>query len=347
MRHRDNIYYSSNKAHLARLPNLESHEVPPRVVSPSKRGLVIIPLFTGITNLIDDKVFVGLISALWARRSWLLNSDAMDYGIEIKLYMENCLSEDEHIMSILEQNGAREEDILWFDGSSVEGTIPVENKKGTYFSQNGKTNTIFTNRELEVYDWVFRADSDIFVVKSGENCLPFFSDFFKQELPYNLMSFCTNRQPPNPPYRTPESLRRVQFSSFEEWKTDFEALFGRNMLDRYCNPERWFMVPHNSLHAFPAKHFMSERWADCEFLIKVTRIMIDDEGSLSVWHSLGNEIGDLTETLDNCPMHLVVEPNVGHTVDTVHKLFDDGIPYIVHFGELTLETIWRKGIGAL
>ena len=352
MRHRDNIVCTdSEKAHLCRLPNFEPDEIPPRVENPSKKGLVAIPIFGSVTNSTSGAEFCGLISALWARRSWLLNTDAMDYGIEVKLYMEDHFQQNEDIMSILDQNGVRTEDIIWFDGSLVEGAIPVSDKsrpgKGAFFSFKAKKCCIYTDRQLEAYEWVFQPDSDCFVVKSGETRLPFFSDFFKKDLPYNLMSFYVNLKPENPPYDTVDNLRRVQFSSVEEWKSDFEALLGSDMLDRYCNPNRWYMVPHTSLFAFPARHFMSERWEDCEFLIKVARIMLNDEQTLSVWHSLGNEIGDLSRTLDNCPMHLVVEPNVGHTVDEVHRLFDAGIPYIVHFGAITLETIWRKGIGAL
>ena len=345
MRHRDQIVcMDSEKAHLCRLPDFSPHELPPRIDNPSKKGLVTIPLFGSVTNQTGSIEFGGLISALWSRRSWLLNSDAMDYGIEVKLYMENHLRQNEDIMSILNRNGITDNDVIWFDGSPVEGAVPVE---GGYFSQKAKKSTIYTNQDLEAYDWIFQPDSDVFVIKSGKDHLPFFSNFFQAELPYNLMSFYVNRQPPNPPYHGPETIRRVQFSNFEEWKSDFEEAFGTDMLDRYCNPNRWFMIPHNSLHAFPAKHFMRERWDDCELLIKCARIMLSDEHALSVWHSLGNEIGDLSKTLYNCPMYLVVQPNRGDSVDKVHDLFDAGIPYIIHFGALTLETIWRKGIGAL
>lgn len=357
MRHRDKIVcIDSEKAHLCRLPNFEPNEIPPRVENLSKKGLVIIPLFGATTGSAAYVKSVGLISALWARRSWLLNSDAMDYGIEVKLYMENHFRENAEIMSILDTNGVTDADILWFDGSFVEGAVPVSDKAGTYLARSAKVCTVYTNRQMEDYDWIFMADSDLFVIKSGEHRLPFFSDFFKsvydpdlsgQDRPYNLMSFYVNDKPPAPPYQTEKVLARVQFSSVEEWKADFEALLGSDMLDRYCNPDRWFMIPHSSLHAFPAKHFMRERWDDCEFLIKIARIMISDEQTLSVWHSLGHEIGDLSRTLDNCPMHMVVEPNVGYTVDEVHSLFDAGIPYIIHFGAITLESIWREGIGAI
>ncbi len=260
MRHQDKIVcIDSEKAHLCRLPIFEMDEIPPRVENPSKKGLVIIPLFGHITGATDYVEFCGLISALWARRSWLLNSDAMDYGVEVKLYMENHFRENAEIMSILDTSGVTDADILWFDGSSVEGAVPVSDKAGTYLARSAKVCTVYTNRELEDYDWIFMADSDLFVIKSGENRLPFFSDFFKQKLPYNLMSFYVNDKPPAPPYQTEQVLPRVQLSSVEEWKSDFEALLGSDMLDRYCNPDRWFMIPHSSLHAFPAKHFMRER----------------------------------------------------------------------------------------
>ena len=88
MRHRDNIVCGDAlKAHLHRLPDMRVHEVPPKIEMPSKAGLVIIPLFAGEPGYSGCEES-GCISALWAGRSWLLNSDAMDYGIEVKFYMD-------------------------------------------------------------------------------------------------------------------------------------------------------------------------------------------------------------------------------------------------------------------
>ena len=134
---------------------------------------------------------------------------------------------------------------------------------------------------------------------------------------------------------------------YETWKEDFEALLGQDMLDRYCSPERWIMIPHNPLHVFPARHFMRERWADCELLIKVARIMLGDEQTLSVWHSLGNDMYDLRELLDCCLMITLTVPNSGAKIDEIHTLSNNGIPYLLHFGGATLEAVWRRGIGAI
>ena len=350
MRHRDNIVCGDAlKAHLHRLPDMRVHEVPPKIEMPSKAGLVIIPLFAGKPKSDGSPgysgcEFGGCMPALWARRSWLLNSDAMDYGIEVKLYMEKHFRQSKDIMSILEQNRARDEDIIWFDGSILEGAIPV---KGGYSSAWAKKCALYTDRQLQEYDWIFEADSDLFIMKNGDTCFPFFHEFFKKRLSYNLMSFSIDTKPENPPYKTAERLLRVKMSGFEAWKEDFELLLGQDMLDRYCNPDRWFMVPHNPLHIFPAKHFMRDRWVDCEFLIKVARIMLSDEQTLSVWHSMGNDMYDLRELLDNCPMISLAIPNKGILVDKIQTLSNDGIPYLLHFGASTLEAVWRRGIGAL
>ena len=197
MRHRDNIFCGDpEKAHLHRLPNFEPNEVPPKIESPSKSGLVIIPLFAGQPKSdgspgYSGAEFCGLISALWARRSWLLNSDAINYGIDVKIYMEKHFRQSEAIMSILTQNRVGEENILWFDGSALEGAIPV---KGGYLSLWAKKCALYTDRQLQEYDWIFEADSDLFIVKHGDTCLPFFREFFKKSPSYNLMSFSLARK---------------------------------------------------------------------------------------------------------------------------------------------------------
>ena len=321
MRHRDDIFCGdAEKAHLHRLPNFEAHEVPPKIGKPSKTGVVIIPLFAGQPNSdgspgYSGAEFSGCMSALWARRSWLLNSDAMDYSIDVKIYMEKHFRQSDAIMSILKQNRATEEDIIWFDGSALEGAIPV---KGGYLSAWAKKCVLWADKQLQGYEWIFEADSDLFIMKHGDTCLPFFYEFFKKRLSYNLMSFSIGTKPKDPPYRTAERLLRVGLSSFEAWKEDFENLLGQDMLDRYCNPDRWFMVPHNPLHVFPARHLMQERWTDCELLIKIARIMLSDEQTLSVWHSMGNDMYDLREVLDNCPM--ISNPNSGTVIDEIHRL---------------------------
>ena len=347
MRHRDNIFCGdAEKAHLHRLPNFEEDEVPPKIEAPSKTGLVIIPLFAGQPKSDGSPGYSGAefsscMSALWARRSWLLNSDAMDYRIDVKLYMENHFRDSESIMSILEQNRATE-DIIWFDGGALEGAIPV---KGGYLSAWAKKCALWADRQLQAYKWIFEADSDLFIMKHGGTRLPFFYEFFKRNPSYNLMSFSIGTKPENPPYQTAEHLLRVSLSGFEAWEKDFEALLGQDMLDRYCNPDRWFMVPHNPLHVFPAKHFMHNRWTDCELLIKVARIMLSDEQTLSVWHSLGNDMYDLRELLANCAM--ITNSDSVASIDQIYTLSNNGTPFLFHFGANTLEAVWRRGIGAI
>ena len=345
MRHRVNIICNDpEKAHLCRLPNMEPDERPPSVGNPSNRAIVTIPVFgkeTGKTTGVEHFI---LPSAIWTRRSWIMNTDALDFGIEVKLYIEDHLKNSETVRAILLQNGITDDDILWFDGRPVEGAVPSDTGS---FSFKAKKCCLYTDRRFEKYKWVIQPDADCFVVKTGEKRLPFFKSFFDKVLPFELMSFYTNDKPESPPYQTTPTLRRVQFQGLDEWRSDFEALLGSEMLAKYTDPNQWYMVPHTSLFAFPSQHFMTTRWNDCEFLIDIARIMLNDEQTLSVWHSLGNPVGDLSRTLDDCPMHLIVEPNVSYSIDEVHKLHDQGEPFILHFGNVTTETIWRKGIGAL
>ena len=341
MRHRTEIDCRNDiKAHLCRLPNMESHEVPPKIASPSKAGLVLIPVFTSHTDSRGDFFeHHGGLSAIWARRSWLMNTDAMDYGIEVKLYIEDRLRDQEIIRSILEDNYVTDEDIIWFDGSKVEGAVPARWEAG-YESRTAKKCILFGDRQLCEYDWVFQFDSDVFVIKNGETRLPFFYEFFKKAPPDRLVSSFIGS------YSTTEYLVRVRDFGFEAWKSDFEALLGQDMLDRFCNPDRSYIIPHGAFLAFPAKRFMRDRWADCEKLVAVARIMICDETALSVWHAMGNEIYDICD-LDNCPIVMLLAPHSADDLNRMNELSDNGMPHLFHYGANQIELYWRQGIGAL
>ena len=344
MRHRNCIDCNDgNKSHLHRLPNIEPHEIPPRVDNPSKVGLVLIPLFNRYVKR-KDSFFVhhGGLSAVWARRSWLVNSDALDHGIDVKLYIENRLQENKEAMSILEQNHIIEDNILWFDGSKVEGAVrgkpPNEND---FISRTAKKLMLVVDRRLCEYDWVFQLDSDVFVIKNGSSNLSFFSDFFKNAPTDQIASGFMSSH-----YSTVKHILRVRDGyGLEEWKSDFESLLGSDMLDRFTNPARSFSMPHNMFIAFPAKHFMNKRWDDCEKLVEIARIMICDESALGVWHALGNEIYDIRD-LDNCPIVRLMKPNSHHDIQRMNDLSELGVPHLLHYGGNEIEQYWRRGIGA-
>ena len=100
----------SHKIHLSKLPDIDLSQIPPRPSRISKRGIVLLPLFEGHPGM-DIVKNHAAISACWAWRTWRLFTDANDYGIEIKFYIEEKVRDS--AMPILERNFIEEEDIIW------------------------------------------------------------------------------------------------------------------------------------------------------------------------------------------------------------------------------------------
>ena len=125
----------------------------------------------------DDVAHHVAIAAVWARRSWMTHTDANDYGIEIKFYVEECVRDS--AMPILERNFVEEQDIIWYDdGDKLEGVIPNPEGDG-YMTYGTKKCASYTDYRFEDYDWIFDTDSDIFAVSARGEKYPFFQKFFE------------------------------------------------------------------------------------------------------------------------------------------------------------------------
>ena len=326
-----------NKTHLSNLPDLGEWQIPPRPDKVSKSGIVLLPLFEGHPNRSDICHHVAM-SAIWARRSWLVHTDANDYGIEIKFYVEECIRDK--ALPILERNFVEERDIIWYDdGDKLEGVIPNPEGDG-YMTWGIKKCASYTDNRFRDYDWIFDIDSDVFAVSARGEKVPFFEKFFSN-FHERIVGACFVG--PLSERSTPHEIGWCTFEgdSVEAWKGRFEAIAGRTILDKYFDPNVSFMTCNGSIVAFPAKHFMHNRWVDCDFFVNTTRELLDLEATLSLWHSMGNPVFSITDHVKLAMFHYHSGPQ---DVDLFLRYLSEG-PFLFHYAFPGIDYFWRKGIG--
>ena len=327
------------KRHLSGLPNLREDQVPQRTTKASKKGLVLLPLYRGTSQ--NDVAHHAAICAVWARRTWMLYSDANDLGIEVKFYVENKVRDD--AMPVFEKNFVDEKrDIIYFEGEKLEGILQQRN--GDYSTFGAKKFASYSDYRFQDYDWTFDVDSDIFVWSQNGQKLPFFKRFFATT-PDNMIGAWWLRDVYDP---VPLNWCRGPYgnsteASIADWKERFEAFAGREMLHKYCSPHRSFINCHSGITSFPAKHFMTRRRADCEWLISAARMLACSEGALSLWHSKGNPIFDMEDVCSHVVHHNRFSP------DELRNFWErvEDKPFLFHYANPGIDYAWRKAIGIL
>ena len=332
----------NHKSHLANLPDLTQSQIPPRPEKVSKRGLVLIPIFNG-ESLIDNVSHHVAMSAVWARRTWMLHTDANDYGIEIKFYIEECVRD--RALPILERNFVEEKDIIYFDGSQMEGALPSGDGYATF---GAKKTTIYTNDRFRDYDWIFDVDSDIFAVSWDDKKLWFFEKFFENCRENILGTFFASKPDGGPPYATAVDLGwcrgangSTTDASIADWKRRFETIADREMLDRFMNPHEYTTTYHGGLTAFPAKYFMRERREACEFLVNTARVMAGTEATLAIWRAKGNAIFDMSEFIPMVLLHSDFDIDALMEFKSLYKLKGR---LLFHYSHPGVDLFWREGL---
>ena len=324
------------------LPDLNGEDRPERIKNPSTRGLVLIPLYDG--HYSNDQVTHGLAqAAAWARRSWSLYSDASDYGIDIKLYVENRIAGQ--ISNILQTNGLFGDRVIWFDGDHIEGALK---KHGRYSTFGAKKLMMLTDSRLADYDWIFCVDSDLFVMNYDRNeRLPFFSEFFKLADPKSP-AFWYARYLTNVPDHSPVTFNYYRNAdnhttpeSIAAFEKRVEPLVGREILTA-LRDGKMFLTCSGCITAFPAKHFMSECYDECEYLVALARATASGEIPFILWSMQGNPLTDLTPL--PFPMLAVAD---GMPVDFYESFLEAtnvGRPFLLHYAS---SPVYERFINAI
>lgn len=342
----------SDKAHLWRLPNMNSSEIPLRLQRPSKRGLVLIPLFEA-RPYFDDVERYCVISACWARRSWIVNSDAYDFGVEVKFYVERKVKDQ--VEQVFGANGILESDIIWFDGDSLEGALPVQ---GGYATFGAKEGAIYSDTRFADYEWVFIVDSDLFVVTTCERHKPewrlkFFQTFFEICKEPIIGALWIGDKPDNPPYRVATENNwcrdgdgNTTPKSLDHWKDRIGKFVGEDILNIYLSPDHWYAEPQGGLTAYPSKHFQRHRRRDVDFLTQASYLSASSELPLSLWHAEGNPLFSVQRD-QGIPVLMCDRSFSTETTRMLDIFSRNTIPFLLHYASTSIEQFWREGIGAL
>ena len=146
----------------------------PPIATPTPGIRVVIPIFqnpsyythpTGDTFLILSSI---TRSALWARWTWLNNTDAVERKVAIQLYIEDLALP--HIEGILKENHITNSDIVIFHAEPIPA---VEGNPNGDWGRLAKCICPFYDETLMDIDTLVVIDSDIFVPK-GKAPLPIF-----------------------------------------------------------------------------------------------------------------------------------------------------------------------------
>ena len=325
------------KAHLGRLPNLTAET--PRVENPSKRLLMLFPLFKSgarDTYITDG----GVIGGIWARHTWLKHTDALNYGIEVKFYIDEKVKDI--ALPIFEVNGIDTDDLLFFDSD------PIEREDLGANHPPSKKLVAFADDRFKDYDWIIIIDCDIFVMSFTGVPVPFFEKFFNGCIEGQIGNMCAMAMGEGVPinwvaklmdYNNPwEALQ-------QNWRSEAGRIISKEDVEVFWNPNKHSMICGGAIHAYPAKAMMQSP-ENAEWFINAARVMQDDEAVIALWWAKGEPVWDMRERLKF--NEVMIGPTiVGQDYEDFKAFVDSDIPFIFHYSVNPVDLEFRRGIGGL
>ena len=315
------------KSHLWGLPN----RVKPTTDYPgeSKDGIGIFPIF-GV-GADDHSIEHHIVkSALWARRSFIEYTDAVELDISLKFYVELGISD--RVIPILRENGVNiDRDVLYFDGRYFEGDWIFLGKKLAAFNDD----------QFADYKWLWFMDVDMFASSPNRTKCNFFGELMGSPLEIGASELF--RFDPDETFKDKHWWWRIEGDTDEEkqkeWLSRIFSLVDPSVVAKYTTMHSDAVQVGGWLYSFPASHFLNNRKDDCEWIAYAGKVMQDDEAVFSIWHSLNKPLIDLEKEVLSVP--IVNE----HEDVTAH--FERGDPYIVHVGMAPFQYHWRAGFDSL
>lgn len=153
---------------------------PPRNDMISNEFIVLIPIFSDDWEKTFDRnkpydqqiILSYLQSALWARYCWLTNSDAMCYGVDVRIYVEDIL-EDIVRDKIESTHHNWDTDVFTFSVPPLKSK--TENARGSWGRLAKDLCPIMDKRLKDYAETIIVADADHFVCRKPLT-LPFFKN---------------------------------------------------------------------------------------------------------------------------------------------------------------------------
>ena len=320
------------KRHLRNLPDLEPNQVMDGTVREPGKYLMLLPMFEGQR----DKAYIAdhvALSAIWARYSWLRYSDALEYNVEIKFYVEERVKDQ--AIPVLDRNFVDPSDVIFFNADKLEGVWP--HVGGGWITGGMKKAASYNDYRFKNYEWVFDMDSDIFVLSQNREKLPFFRTFFERCVADTIGVCWPNFR--SAPIATP---RTEGWLRIPDWRERLERLSSPEIVDLFFDENRNFLICNGGIVAMPARYMMNDRREVCEFLTTACRELLDVEAAMSLYAALGNPLFDVFQDQPICLLH--TDKGI-EGLREFQELQEKGEPFLLHYSTSWLDYFFQKGIG--
>lgn len=276
------------KHHLWRLPSIPKEKQPPAYQDDSNDLLVIFPLFQ--TNEGDTSLEHHIVrAACWARRSWILFSDAVELNIKIAFYVGDTVIN--RVFPILEENGVNPDTHVFL----LEEAL-FEGDPATHL---GKKLSYFNDPQFRDYEWVLQMDSDMFLASPSRAKGAFF-EFFEvlEKIPGAVNAHFVDCD--TPPYQDNHLecahwwhvlLHQVDDQTkMDEWLKRAAQFVDDDVLEAYRSYDKYYTSCHGGIYAFPTNYYQTERPSECEWIAEAGKSLQDDEAVFSLWHTSGKPL---------------------------------------------------------
>ena len=318
-----------DKSHLWGLPDT----VKPVTSYPgeSKEGIGIYPIFGIYPHDISIEHHI-VKSACWARRSFVEYTDAVEYDIGLKFYVE--LSVADRVIPLLRNQGIDiDREVLYFDGRFFDGDHIFL----------GKKLAAFNDEQFIDYKWLWLMDVDMFASSPNRIRFNFFSELITS--PQEIGASEIHQFGEKETFKDKHWWWRIGDDTTSddekhvEWLRRLSILAQPVTVAKYTTKYSDAVQVGGWLYSFPASHFLANRKEDCKWIAHAGKIMQDDEAVFSLWKASGNRLIDLSQ-------EVVEVPIIKEHLDVI-TYFNEGNPYIVHVGMYPFQYYWRYGFDAL
>lgn len=260
------------------LPNLGGPS--PQVINSKNTCLGIVPIFTDFfydTNedKAKEKLHAYAKAAIYSRETFLQNTDAVEVGVEIKLYIEDVCKDI--ISNILEENYITEKDIIWFNAP------PIDTEKGLW-GRLGKQMCHYWDKRFSEYEWLVVWDSDFFI--GGAKSYGFFKRLVELEKKVHYFSEGNFARDGWHPCAYLKENLRSRIAPGLTVEEVFNLIGASDIVEEKVGSLRSVA---GFLSAFPAKYYYKNRCEMLEWYEFAGPLIGSDQRTYTVWNHLSGE----------------------------------------------------------
>lgn len=333
-----NVYHLEN---MYRLPDFEEPSPRADIVNDRYTVLIIAYVRGDLESWDFEMPMLYLRSALWSRNSWLVNSDAIEHGVDVKLYIEDVLFE--HAKDwLVEQHIDLERDVITFSCPLIEPELRTQSYQSGRWAYWGRKMVSFWDPQLSSYERIVCCDSDTYVASPPG----FRFDFFEklENLTDYQKTACAHfnyGQNNNMWYDFMQSLEdRAQGYSLADISKILHIDF-RSLSHTFLRPKGW-------MWSYPAKYFHESKPETVEWIRKAAMIMGWDEFVMAcAYEILGVDHFYMQDEFDMTYINCVgmTEPCIAHGRPYQSVEFRNAADEDKKSVALQVEKEWRDAIG--